>query len=79
MQFTNTQRLLQWHHKAVEPKGDCRSDLDFIYKLGLRLKNLYRSEFGERRNWPILDLTWQYRTRGLSDEPSAEAVRDRHC
>ena len=22
--FTNTQRLLQWHHKAVEPKGDCR-------------------------------------------------------
>ena len=23
--FTNTQRLLQWHHKAVEPQGDCRS------------------------------------------------------
>ncbi len=23
--FTNTQRLLQWHHKAVEPEGDCRS------------------------------------------------------
>ena len=20
--FTNTQRLLQWHHKAVEPPGD---------------------------------------------------------
>jgi formate dehydrogenase major subunit len=25
--FTNTQRLLQWHHKAVEPKDDCRSEL----------------------------------------------------
>ena len=25
--FTNTQRLLQWHDKAVEPPGDCRSEL----------------------------------------------------
>ena len=32
--FTNTQRLLQWHHKAVEPPGDCRSDLWFTYHLG---------------------------------------------
>ena len=28
--FTNTQRLLQWHHKAIEPPGDCRSELGFI-------------------------------------------------
>src|ERR1051325_10242903 len=32
--FTNTQRLLQWHHKAIEPPGDCRSDLHFIFDLG---------------------------------------------
>ena len=32
--FTNTQRLLQWHHKAVEPPGDCRSDLWFYFHLG---------------------------------------------
>ena len=32
--FTNTQRLLQWHHKAVEPLGDCRSELWFYYHLG---------------------------------------------
>ncbi len=32
--FTNTQRLLQWHHKAVEPSGDCRSELWFYYHLG---------------------------------------------
>jgi len=25
--FTQTQRLLQWHDKAVEPVGNCRSDL----------------------------------------------------
>ena len=41
--FTNTQRLLQWHHKAVEPKGDARSELHFMYHLGLRLKALYKS------------------------------------
>ena len=34
--FTNTQRLLQWHHKAVEPPGDARSDLWFTYHLGSR-------------------------------------------
>ena len=28
--FTNTQRLLQWHDKAVEPPGDCRSELHFM-------------------------------------------------
>jgi formate dehydrogenase major subunit len=64
--FTNTQRLLQWHHKAIEPPGDCRSELDFIYDLGLRLKKLYANEFHLDRNRPIRDLTWHY--------PGAEAV-----
>lgn len=72
--FTNTQRLLQWHHKAVEPKGDSRSELDFIYKFGLRLLDLYRNEFAEKRNWPLRDLTWHYPTHGPLNEPSAEAV-----
>ena len=72
--FTNTQRLLQWHHKAVEPKGDCRSELDFIFKLGQRLKNLYRDEYDQPRNRPIRDLTWDYPTEGPLQEPSAEAV-----
>ena len=39
--LTNTQRLLQWHDKAVDPPGDCRSDAWFVYNLGKRLKNLY--------------------------------------
>ena len=39
--FTNTQRLLQWHDKAVDPPGDCRSDAWFVYNLGKRLKQLY--------------------------------------
>ena len=39
--FTNTQRMLQWHFKAAEPPGDCRTDVWFTYQLGKRLKKLY--------------------------------------
>src|SRR5437764_11635427 len=62
--FTNTQRLLQWHHKAVEPQGDSRSELDFTFKLGQRLKKLYENEYEQQRNWPIRDLKWDYPTHG---------------
>jgi formate dehydrogenase major subunit len=71
--FTNTQRLLQWHHKAVEPKGDCRSELWFYYHLGRRLREkLEESEDPENR--PLLDLTWEYPAVGEVQDPSAEAV-----
>jgi formate dehydrogenase major subunit len=63
--FTNTQRLLQWHHKAIEPPGDCRSDLDFILDLGHRLRRLYRDS-QDSKDRPIQQLTW--------DHPNAEAV-----
>ena len=36
--FTNTQRLLQWHWQAVEPKEDCRCELWFYFHLGRRIK-----------------------------------------
>jgi formate dehydrogenase major subunit len=39
--FTNTNRLIQWHDKAVEPRDDVRSDAWFIHHLCLRLKGLY--------------------------------------
>ena len=47
--FTNTQRLLQWHHKAVEPKGDCRSELWFIYHLGRRIREKLGARATTRR------------------------------
>ena len=71
--FTNTQRLLQWHHKAVEPKGDARSELHFMYHLGLRLKALYKSS-RKKRDRAIKHLTWDYPTEGPHDEPAAESV-----
>jgi formate dehydrogenase major subunit len=71
--FTNTQRLLQWHHKAVEPKQDQRSELWFMYHLGRRVKEKLAESEAERDR-PILDLTWDYPTIGPDREPSAEAV-----
>jgi len=71
--FTNTQRLVQWHNKAVDPKGDCRSDLWFYYHLGLKIRERLKDS-KDPRNRPILDLTWTYPTHGEHDEPSAEAV-----
>ncbi len=71
--FTNTQRLLQWRDKAVEPPGDARSELHFIYHLGRRLKALYAGSKA-RKDQPLQDVTWDYPTRGRAAEPSAEAV-----
>ncbi|MDX6248570.1 MAG: formate dehydrogenase major subunit [Kribbellaceae bacterium] len=71
--FTNTQRMLQWHHKAVEPPGDARSDLQFYYELGRRLLAKLAGSSDERDR-PLLDLTWDYPEEGPLREPSADAV-----
>jgi formate dehydrogenase major subunit len=71
--FTNTQRLLQWREKALDPKGDCRSDLWFLYHLGLRVRERLAGST-DPKDRPVLDLTWDYPTEGEQDDPSAEAV-----
>ena len=71
--FTNTQRMLQWHHTAVEPAGDARSDLWFTYHLGRRIRAKLAGSTAEMDR-PVLDLTWDYPTEGSQDEPSADAV-----
>ena len=71
--FTNTQRMLQWHHTAVEPAGDARSDLWFTYHLGRRIRAKLAGSSAEMDR-PVLDLTWDYPTEGSQDEPSADAV-----
>ncbi len=71
--FTNTQRLLQWHHAAIDPPGDCRSELHFMYHLGRRLKEMY-SGSSDDKDLGIQQLTWEYPTRGEHQEPAAEAV-----
>jgi formate dehydrogenase major subunit len=71
--FTNTQRLLQWHHQAIEPPGDCRSELWFMYHLGRRVRERLRDS-DDPKDRPVLDLLWEYPTEGPTAEPSAEAV-----
>jgi formate dehydrogenase major subunit len=77
--FTNTQRLLQWRDKAVDPPGDARSDLWFVYHLGKRLKQLY-ADSKEPRDRPMQVLTWDYEMAEpeagsrITDEPDAWLV-----
>lgn len=77
--FTNTQRLLQWRDKAVDPPGDARSDLWFTYHLGRRLKELY-AESTEAKDRGLQALTWDYEREEsepgsrILDEPDAQLV-----
>jgi len=72
--FTQTQRMLQWHHKAVEPRGDCRSELWFYWHLG-RIVREKLAGSAEARDRAVLDLAWDYPLTGPDgDEPDAEAV-----
>ncbi|MCW2708691.1 MAG: molybdopterin-dependent oxidoreductase [Frankiales bacterium] len=57
--FTQTQRLLQWHHKAVEPPGDCQSELDFFHVLGQKLKARY-ADSADPKDRAVQAVTWDY-------------------
>jgi formate dehydrogenase major subunit len=71
--FTNTQRLLQFRNKAVDPPGDARGELWFMYHLGNRLRVKARQN-PSPRNEGLQALTWDYPLEGRNDEPEAEAV-----
>src|SRR5437763_2160056 len=77
--FTNTQRLVQWHNKAVDPPGDARTVLWFTVHLGLELKKLYKDS-KLKRDRPIQALVWDYLDEAenqkfaLKDEPSARLI-----
>ena len=68
--FTNTQRLLQWREKAVDPPGDARSDLWFMTHLGRRMKSRATDR---RRDAGLRALTWEY-----SGDRSDEVLREIH-
>lgn len=70
--FTQTQRLVQWRHKAVEPPGQCQSELQFFFELGKRIRQRLAGSTDERDR-PLLDLTWDYPT-DEHGEPDGEAV-----
>ena len=69
--FTNTQRLLQWRQKAVDPPGDCRSDEWFMHQLAVRLKAKAK-ESTDPIDEPLRALDWWYAEE--HDAPPTEAV-----
>ncbi len=71
--FTQTQRMLQWRDKAVEPPGDARSELQFYFELGQRIREKLAGSTDERDR-PLLDLTWDYPVEGELGEPDGHAV-----
>ena len=72
--FTNTQRMLQWHHKAVEPAGDARSDLWFIFHLGRRIRAKLAASDRRRDGPPHPRSDLGLPDVGEHEEPSADAV-----
>ena len=75
--FTQTQRMLQWRHKALDAPGECQSDLDFFYKLGQRIRAKLADSTDERDR-PLLDLTWDY-PAGEHDEANPGDANPRRC
>jgi len=68
--FTNTQRLLQWREKAVEPPGEARSELQFLVALGRKLK---ARATDAPRDAALRALTWDY-----ADEDADAVLREIH-
>ena len=76
--FTQTERMLQWREKAVEPSGDQTSELWFAYHLGRILRERLSASTDDRDR-PLIDLSWDYakehgHEEELWGEPSAEDV-----
>ncbi len=71
--FTNTQRLIQFHEKAVDPPGDARSETWFMYHLGRRLKAKAAADPNPIHE-PLRALTWNYSVEGPHAEPYDEQV-----
>jgi formate dehydrogenase major subunit len=74
--FTQTQRMVQWRDKALDPPDDARSELWFMHHLTKRVMAHYRDST-DAKDWPIVNLLWGYSEADeghVHDEPSAEDV-----
>jgi len=71
--FTNTQRLLQFREKAVDPPGDARNETWFMYHLGRRMKAKAKNDT-RPRNAGLNALTWEYPLEGKQRDPDVQTV-----
>jgi formate dehydrogenase major subunit len=70
--FTQTQRMLQWRQKAVDPPGDARSEGWFMHQLALRLIAKAKKS-NDPLDEPLRALDWWY-PEDDHGEPHMEAV-----
>ena len=74
--FTNTQRLIQWHDKSLDPPGNATTEPWFLYHLGRRLRELYADEDTPQAR-QLRTLDWSYSLerdgRGM-EEPLVEDI-----
>ena len=68
--FTNTQRMLQWREKAVDPPGEAQSELQFLIDLGRRMK---QRATDASRDAGLRALTWEY-----AEDDSDAVLREIH-
>lgn len=74
--FTQTQRMLQWRERAVEPTDDRRSELWFVHQLAKRLQARAAREndaAARARDAGLRALDWWY-PEDEHGEPEAESV-----
>jgi formate dehydrogenase major subunit len=57
--LVNSSRWLQWHWKGAEPPGECRTDIDIMSELFVKIRELYQHENGAFPE-PIVNLHWPY-------------------
>jgi formate dehydrogenase major subunit len=70
--FTQTQRMLQWRQKAVDPPGDARSEGWFMHQLALRLIAKAKQST-DPLDEPLRALDWWY-PEDHHGEPHMESV-----
>jgi formate dehydrogenase major subunit len=70
--FTQTQRMLQWRQKAVDPPGDARSEGWFMHQLALRVIAKAKQS-NDPLDEPLRALDWWYPEDRFGD-PEMESV-----
>jgi formate dehydrogenase major subunit len=70
--FTQTQRMLQWRQKAVDPPGDARSEGWFMHQLAVRLIAKAKQS-SDPLDEPLRALDWWY-PEDEHGEPHMESV-----
>ena len=65
--FTNTHRLIQWKHKAIEPLGESHNDGWYAVELGKRIRKLLANS-SDKRDEPLKYLVWDYDEKGSPND-----------